>query len=264
MVKTLGRYIVADPAVCHGKPTFVGTRILVSDILEQVANGLAWETIVGDWRGDVSKEAIAEAVRLARDTLLAHERELYEGRGRSTGRCRRYPSSCGTSPSLDSTGHSCYRDPLRATAIHQAAHPIPHSKPASGRAERAMKYRWHRQTISETFERIGRESSPWVPIGDFLDDWCRSDRDDRLELVSMDIASAGSDQEMQRWAAFCAAMVEWLCWQDHLPFPAWTNREEFGWPSPGSCIRAICCAPGSWPRLLLHSRCATSSAAVGF
>ena len=79
MIRTLGRYIVADPAVCHGKPTFVGTRILVADVQEQVADGLAWETIVADWRGDVSKEAIAEAVRLARDALLAHERDLVAG-----------------------------------------------------------------------------------------------------------------------------------------------------------------------------------------
>ena len=26
----LGRYIVADPYICHGKPTFRGTRILVA------------------------------------------------------------------------------------------------------------------------------------------------------------------------------------------------------------------------------------------
>ena len=68
--KVLGRYIVADPEICHGKPTFVGTRILVTDVLEQVATGIAWEAIVDDWRGDVSKEAIAEAVRLAREALL--------------------------------------------------------------------------------------------------------------------------------------------------------------------------------------------------
>lgn len=79
MTKALGRYIVADSAICHGKPTFVGTRILVSDVLEQVANGMDWEAIVGDWRGDVNKEAIAEAVRLAREALLAHERELVAG-----------------------------------------------------------------------------------------------------------------------------------------------------------------------------------------
>ena len=76
MTKALGRYIVVDPAICHGKPTFVGTRILVTDVLEQVATGMAWEAIVDDWHGDVSKEAIAEAVRLAREAL---EHELSAG-----------------------------------------------------------------------------------------------------------------------------------------------------------------------------------------
>ena len=69
----LGRYVVADPAICHGKPTFKGTRILVADVLEQVAEGLAWETIVDLWRGDVTEDAIAEAVRLARDALLGQD-----------------------------------------------------------------------------------------------------------------------------------------------------------------------------------------------
>ena len=79
MTKALGRYIVADPAICHGKPTFVGSRILVADVLEQVATGMAWEAIVDDWCSDISKEAIAEAVRLAREVLLAHEHELVVG-----------------------------------------------------------------------------------------------------------------------------------------------------------------------------------------
>jgi uncharacterized protein (DUF433 family) len=39
--RVLGRYIVADPAICHGKPTFRETRILVADVLDQVAAGLA-------------------------------------------------------------------------------------------------------------------------------------------------------------------------------------------------------------------------------
>ncbi len=71
-MSALGRYIVVDPAVCHGRPTFRGTRILVADVLEQVASGLAWEAIVDEWRGAVSREAIAEAVRLAREALLVH------------------------------------------------------------------------------------------------------------------------------------------------------------------------------------------------
>ena len=69
-VRIFGRYIVADPRICHGQLTFRGTRILVETVLNQVARGLAWETIVEDWRGDVPKEAIAEAVRLAREALL--------------------------------------------------------------------------------------------------------------------------------------------------------------------------------------------------
>ncbi len=62
--KLIGRYIISDSRICHGKPTFRGTCILVSQVLEQIAAGMAWETIVGEWRGDVTKEAIAEAVFL--------------------------------------------------------------------------------------------------------------------------------------------------------------------------------------------------------
>jgi uncharacterized protein (DUF433 family) len=66
----VGRYVVIDKRICHGQPTFRGTRILVADVLEQVANGLAWEAIVEEWRGRVNHEAIAEAVRLAREALI--------------------------------------------------------------------------------------------------------------------------------------------------------------------------------------------------
>lgn len=33
--KALGKYIVADPDICHGESTFRGTRILVADVLAQ-------------------------------------------------------------------------------------------------------------------------------------------------------------------------------------------------------------------------------------
>ena len=77
--QVLGRYLVADPDICHGKPTFRGTRILVADVLEQVAAGLAWETIIEEWRGSITQEAIAEAVRLARQALLEHTAEYVVG-----------------------------------------------------------------------------------------------------------------------------------------------------------------------------------------
>ncbi|MBM3136110.1 MAG: DUF433 domain-containing protein [Chloroflexi bacterium] len=43
--RLLGRYIVADPEVCHGQPTFRGTRIMVWQVLEMVTQGMAWESI---------------------------------------------------------------------------------------------------------------------------------------------------------------------------------------------------------------------------
>lgn len=76
--KRLGRYIIADPEICHGKPTFRGTRIMVAQVLKQVAKGAPWETIIAEWRGSVTKEAIAEAVELAQRAFVDHAAEYSE------------------------------------------------------------------------------------------------------------------------------------------------------------------------------------------
>src|SRR5262245_10763925 len=62
----LGQHIVADPEVCHGAPTFVGTRIMVDQVLEMVAAGTPWEEIMAEYGNGISRAAIAEAVRPAR------------------------------------------------------------------------------------------------------------------------------------------------------------------------------------------------------
>ncbi|MBC7264027.1 MAG: DUF433 domain-containing protein [Chloroflexi bacterium] len=74
--RLLGRYIVADPEICHGQPTFRGTRIFVSDVLEMVAEGMAWETIIEQWHNSITKEAIAEAVKLSSEAFLKHADEF--------------------------------------------------------------------------------------------------------------------------------------------------------------------------------------------
>jgi uncharacterized protein (DUF433 family) len=76
--KLLGRYIVADPKICHGKPTFRGTRIMVGQVLKRVAKGTPWDDIVAAWDGSVSKEAIAEAVSLAERIFDDHALEYGE------------------------------------------------------------------------------------------------------------------------------------------------------------------------------------------
>lgn len=35
----ISKYIVADPNICHGKPTFKGTRVMVWQILELLKSG---------------------------------------------------------------------------------------------------------------------------------------------------------------------------------------------------------------------------------
>ena len=73
----LGRYVVVDPGICHGKPTFKGTRVFVADVLADVERGLSWDLIVRRWgRGKITKAAVTEAVRLARGALLREDGRL--------------------------------------------------------------------------------------------------------------------------------------------------------------------------------------------
>ena len=67
----LGRHIVADPGICGGQPTFKGTRIMVWIVLDQLGREMPWDTIVKEWGGSVPREAIAEAIELARENLVA-------------------------------------------------------------------------------------------------------------------------------------------------------------------------------------------------
>ena len=72
----LGRYIVVDPEICHGKPTFRGTRIMVWQVLDALARGESVEEIIKAWDGKVTKNAISESVRLAHQALLDDEGRL--------------------------------------------------------------------------------------------------------------------------------------------------------------------------------------------
>jgi uncharacterized protein (DUF433 family) len=64
----VGKYLVVDPRVCHGKPTFKGTRVPVTTVLTFLAKGRTIPEILADWR-QVSREAVEEAVRLAAEAL---------------------------------------------------------------------------------------------------------------------------------------------------------------------------------------------------
>lgn len=68
--KEYGKYIVSDPKICGGDLTFKGTRILVKHVLYFVAKGYDWKEISAEYDDRLSHEAIAEAVELARLSLI--------------------------------------------------------------------------------------------------------------------------------------------------------------------------------------------------
>jgi uncharacterized protein (DUF433 family) len=59
----IGRYIVVDDEVCHGKPVFKGTRVLVSDVIELLGAGVSIEEIIRDYYPSLNEEMIREALR---------------------------------------------------------------------------------------------------------------------------------------------------------------------------------------------------------
>ena len=65
--------ISTHPAICHGKPCITGTRIMVSVILDNLAEGLTPDEIVADYPPltltDI-RVAIAYAAALAREEEL--------------------------------------------------------------------------------------------------------------------------------------------------------------------------------------------------
>jgi len=65
----LGKYVVAAPGVCGGRPTFKYTRIEVEVVLDLLAAGEPVKQLVKNFRGRVPKAAIEEALRLAASLL---------------------------------------------------------------------------------------------------------------------------------------------------------------------------------------------------
>ena len=60
--------IELNPRVCNGKPVIKGTRIPVSVILEQIAEGESWDAVLAGYP-ELKKEDIRAALHYARASL---------------------------------------------------------------------------------------------------------------------------------------------------------------------------------------------------
>lgn len=72
-----GKYIVLDDEICHGKPVFKDTRILVSDVLELLAAGLSIEEIIQDYYPTLNKDMIKEALNWAAKIIRGEHHVKY-------------------------------------------------------------------------------------------------------------------------------------------------------------------------------------------
>lgn len=82
-----------------------------------------------------------------------------------------------------------------------------------------MKPIYHLQTMALTYQEICRGERPWVALGNFMNDWFDYAKEQRAELVTTPVTLPEKlDNEMFRWAVFCAASVEYLCKRYGVPF----------------------------------------------
>jgi len=73
----LGKYVVAAPGICGGRPTFKYTRLEVSLILSRVAAGEPLDELIAAYaRSHLSREAVQEAIQLADAALMQAAQSL--------------------------------------------------------------------------------------------------------------------------------------------------------------------------------------------
>lgn len=67
--------ISVDPGICHGKPCIKGTRIMVGNILSQLAGGYSVEKIKEGYP-ELTEEHILAAIEYAADVINNEEVHL--------------------------------------------------------------------------------------------------------------------------------------------------------------------------------------------
>lgn len=77
--KEAAERISVNPKVCHGKPCIKGTRIMVSQVLDLLSEGVTVEGITSeDYFPDVSREDVLACVAFANQLVKEEEIHFYE------------------------------------------------------------------------------------------------------------------------------------------------------------------------------------------
>ena len=87
--------------------------------------------------------------------------------------------------------------------------------------------------MAQTYRAICQGETPWVALGNFMNAWFDYASDRRASLVADALTlPAGTEADQLRWAAFCAASVEWLCEHYGIACPSWVKNPTFVLPEP--------------------------------
>ena len=91
----------------------------------------------------------------------------------------------------------------------------------------------HVHTMATTYQEVCQGEEPWVALGNFLNDWFDYAKDQRAALVAAQLSlPQDANQYQRRWAAFCAASVDYLCAHFAVPCPAWVSDPIYTLPDP--------------------------------
>lgn len=78
MKTEINEYIVVDSEICDGKPVFKGTRIMVWQILELLAQEISIDEIRQDYFPQLSKEAILSVLNYASKLVEEEKYVLFQ------------------------------------------------------------------------------------------------------------------------------------------------------------------------------------------
>ncbi len=92
---------------------------------------------------------------------------------------------------------------------------------------------YRRPTVVEYFAQIANGGDEFFIVkGNFLDDFYSAGNKERIRMVKSPIPRSLVTAETTQYAAYFAAMVEYLCWEYQLPQPSWVQNSLYRLPKP--------------------------------
>jgi len=89
------------------------------------------------------------------------------------------------------------------------------------------------ETMTWAYDEICAGEDPWTALGNFTNAWYGYAKHMRADLVSEPLTRPEQETEYtHRWAAFCAASVDFLCDRYQVPCPNWVHDPYYTLETP--------------------------------